>query len=166
MTATARKMERTMADKPITDAGVIEQIRAAMPTANYSQKGLMDPSDKILITKRSGIMNGEMTRVCKIDISWLCISFLLLICCDNQQSLEIIRVYVEGNYNSSNVNDYVHRTLINGNKLVEIYFKDGYLFLRRDGVSGNGYMTIIGGINSFLKLGVVEDVSSYTKLNT
>ena len=158
---------RTMADKPITDAGVIEQIRAAMPTASYSQKGLMNSYDKSLIAqKSSGLMNGEMVRVCKIDRSWLCISFLLLICCDNQQSLEIIRVYVEGDYNSSNVNNYVHRTFINGNKLVEIYFKDGYLFLRRDDSSANGHMNIIGGIDSFLNLGVVKDVSSYTKLST
>lgn len=156
-----------MADKVITDAGVIEQIRGALPIASYSQKGLMNTSDKNLIAqKASGMMNGQMVRVCKIDISWVCISFLLLIGCDNQQSLEIIRVYVDENYNSNNVSNYVHRTLINGNKLVEIYFKDGYLFLRRDGYSANGSMAIIGGIDSFLNLGQVADVSSYIKLNT
>ena len=154
-----------MADKLITDAGVIEQIREAMPVATFTQRGLMNNSDKLLIPHKSqGLMTGEMIRVCNIQRSWMCISFLLLVCCDNQQSLEIIRIYVEGNYDSSKISSYVHRTFIEGNKLVEMYFKDDNIYLRRDGVSANGEMTVIGGVNSFLEMGEVADVSSYKKL--
>lgn len=156
-----------MADKHITDPDVIEQIRAALPVADYSKKGLKSSYDEQLMTRRtSGLAKGEMIRLCKIDISWTCKTFLLLVGADNGQSLELVRVYVSETYNSGNVSNYVHRTFINGNKLVEFYFKDGYLFLRRDANAVNGYMTIIGGLDAYYNMGVVSDVSSYTKLDT
>ena len=40
-------MQKSMADKVITDAGVIEQIRAALPVATASRNGLMSTADKI-----------------------------------------------------------------------------------------------------------------------
>lgn len=152
-------------DVPITDVEVINQIREAMPVATFSQRGLMNNTDKLLIPHKSqGMMTGEMIRVCHIQRSWQCVSFLLLVCCDNQQSFEIIRIYVEGNYDSSKISNYVHRKFIDGSKLVEMYFKDDYIYLRRDDVSANGEMTVIGGVNAFMEMGEVADVSSYKKL--
>lgn len=49
-----------MADKPITDAGVIEQIRAALPTATSVVAGLMLPEDKRDIFTMQGLRTYEV----------------------------------------------------------------------------------------------------------
>ena len=91
---------------------------------------------------------------------------MILTFAEKSESLEIVRYYIEGAYSDNKAASmWIHRSQVYGDKMVELYVKDGYLYARWGDRDFNGRTFFIGLTSDFQYVGKLSDMSSYIKVN-